>query len=1628
MNKILSIVTLFVLMVVPIFATAIHVPIDYPVIQESIGTQNTTDTFLFSKGKEYFHEMESENESSEKIRFTLGEVKLLSGQKYTKLDYPDKGCISELGMPELPIFSTFYQIDPYQEYEVEFSGIQSRMINDIIIFPYQGIDADNSSIEVDYIKSDFYNEDATFPDQNLVISEPLIMRGIQFLNVSVIPFKYYPDQQQLEVFDVIEIIVKETGEKGNQEFISVPKSKTFEELYSDMILNYEPTRDFDEYQQPAVLYICGGSSENNPYFQQLVSWRHKRGYVVYTASTSEIGYDPYDIKGYIQYSYETFDPPPEFVGLVGDADGSFSVPTFFESWSGYSGEGDMPYSQLDGDDLFPEVLIGRLSFQNTTQLVVIVNKIISYETAQEMNSMPSYYDRAALVGDPSESGVSTIITNEYIEEIMLAHGMTDVRTNFGSGNYADWMVNQLNEGVLYFNYRGFIGASGLNTSELNNGYMLPFAVVLTCATGSFASGTSLSEDFLIIGSPSTPRGAIASVGTATTGTHTRFNNIVDMGIFDGIFPKGLETTGAALANGKLALYNTYPSNLSNWVSIFSHWNNLMGDPATHLWTKKPVVLDVYHDTEIQLGSNFIDIEVQDEFGGAIEGAMVTLLKGNDEIFVSKYSDEMGQVMFPLNYSSTGIIYLTVTKKNYQPYQGVIDITSGPSISLDYQQAILVVDNEDGLLNPGETVGISIPLKNFGSTNIEEVVATLNSSSEYVTITNPTVYYGSIDPGQSQYGFPNFGFTLSGAAINGEDLEFRLDITDNISLVEWQSFVPVDVYGCYLIVDGSGFVEPGETVDFAITLRNSGSFSANDVVAELIYSGELVTVVDGSAIWGEIQPGESVESLDAFTISISTDVINGTILPLNLHIQSSDGYDRHEYYDLQIGEVSVFDPLGPDQYGYYIYDSGDFDYILAPEYNWIEIVPNYGGSGTNLNLSDYGNGIFDNAIAHVDLPFTFQYYGIEYDEITVCTNGWIAFGHSELESFRNYPVPGPGGPSKMVAAFWDDLKTTQSPGEIPPGENNIDLTSLFSGETISGNWKIWVQDTYGDGGCYATDILFILNGHEFELTDSPSNYNHNTYEELGWTDVEVSQEGIVFNATIEFTWNVDSWPEESSLWVESPQGTVSSIVPNASELSANVFIYNDINNEYFVIEWSELSTHVHDTPETFQIILFNNSVQPYGDGEIKIQYKVFNNTSFSYGDHGQYCTVGIENHLSTVGLQYTFNNTYPSAAMELDDETAIFITTRPSVDISELTLPVSFMEDWNLIGLPVMVPNSNYAFLFPDAIDNTLYSFNGSYVSEDMLVTGNGFWLRFENSGSVNITGGNILDQAVNLYEGWNLVSGISQSVYLNNISDPDELIIPGTLYDYGEIGYMESWILEPGKGYWLRTYEPGVITLTSGALAKTANQDFSLNANNISINGSDLYFGVGLSQRERLSYSLPPKPPAGAFDVRFKDGWRVVKDYGEVEVMPTTETLTISYDISLNAGEHHNWVLSSETLDDYVLEDAGELTVPSAERFILERKAVVPATFTLHQNFPNPFNPITTLRYDLPSDALVTLSIYDMLGREITQLVNITQQAGFKSVQWDATDSKGRPVSAGVYLYQIQAGEFVQTKKMVLLK
>ena len=94
----------------------------------------------------------------------------------------------------------------------------------------------------------------------------------------------------------------------------------------------------------------------------------------------------------------------------------------------------------------------------------------------------------------------------------------------------------------------------------------------------------------------------------------------------------------------------------------------------------------------------------------------------------------------------------------------------------------------------------------------------------------------------------------------------------------------------------------------------------------------------------------------------------------------------------------------------------------------------------------------------------------------------------------------------------------------------------------------------------------------------------------------------------------------------------------------------------------------------------------------------------------------------------------------------------------------------------------------------------------------------------------------------------------------------------------------------------------------------------------------------------------------------------------------------------------------------------------------LPITYNLYNAYPNPFNPTTQIRYDLPDDALVNITIYDIMGRSIRSLVNSNQTAGYRSIRWDGKNNLGEGVSAGMYIYMIQAGKFSQTKKMVLLK
>jgi len=119
------------------------------------------------------------------------------------------------------------------------------------------------------------------------------------------------------------------------------------------------------------------------------------------------------------------------------------------------------------------------------------------------------------------------------------------------------------------------------------------------------------------------------------------------------------------------------------------------------------------------------------------------------------------------------------------------------------------------------------------------------------------------------------------------------------------------------------------------------------------------------------------------------------------------------------------------------------------------------------------------------------------------------------------------------------------------------------------------------------------------------------------------------------------------------------------------------------------------------------------------------------------------------------------------------------------------------------------------------------------------------------------------------------------------------------------------------------------------------------------------------------------------------------------------------------------SLTDLLVQGADRRTLRAVN---LADLLLTPSDFALSHNYPNPFNPVTTIRYAIPQAERVTLRVYNLLGQQVATLVDARQEAGFYAIQWDGKDAQGRRAASGVYFYRMQAGKFTRTEKMLLLK
>ncbi len=357
--------------------------------------------------------------------------------------------------------------------------------------------------------------------------------------------------------------------------------------------------------------------------------------------------------------------------------------------------------------------------------------------------------------------------------------------------------------------------------------------------------------------------------------------------------------------------------------------------------------------------------------------------------------------------------------------------------------------------------------------------------------------------------------------------------------------------------------------------------------------------------------------------------------------------------------------------------------------------------------------------------------------------------------------------------------------------------------------------------------------------------------------------------------------------------------------------------------------------------------------------------------------------------------------------------------------VSVNSDWNIVSVPLSLANMQYNSVFP-GVASLAYTYNSGYISENILRNAVGYWMKFNSSANFNLTGTIVAPEQIPVANGWNLVGPLEKNIPVSAILSSPPAIISSSFFGY-QGGYIVTDTLRVGKGYWIKSsaagflYRAGADEPVISSVSQKSEQGIELNFESGQSGSVSLYVSRTAGESD---YSLPPVPPAGIFDVRFGTDKYVETVGGNHLIKINSEDAVI---ISLRNSEGKSFILRDAvngSIFTAELREGERIEIPSnLESIIIETGASVPSDFSLEQNFPNPFNPSTSIGFNLPSDAKVRITVFDALGREVSVILDEFRPAGSYKVSMDAS-----ALSSGVYYYKMKAGQFEALRKMVVVK
>lgn len=755
----------------------------------------------------------------------------INGEVMQKLHMQDAYPLLKAGFPELLSSAVSVIIPEGSRPTAEILSTDFQIVNQVNLAPSKGkLYRNVDPATVPSHKGAAYQEDSFLLEDSVALGAPYLLRDFYGVAVQVFPFAYNPVRQTLKVYKTITFKIN----FNSRQAVKQPQKivKPFDAVYADHFLNYNSTKSDPLTEDGSILIIS--PEEFCTALQPYVEWKTKTGYPTTVVTLESIGNSSTAVKNYIRTYYE--ENHMAYVLLVGDN-------TKFPNIMAGGNVSDNYYGEIAGSDVYPDVIIGKISAETVAHVTTQVERFIQYEqNPPETTHFPIYMGIASSEGPGDNNeydydhirNIGTLLESyTYTSGYELFEGSQGGQDASGDPS-ASMVAQRVNSGVGIINYCGHGSetswvTTGFNVGNVNNSLTntgkLPFIISVACVNGDYSGRTCFAEAWMRATYNGQPSGAVSTLMSTINQpwespmcAQDHMNEYLT-----GSNGKSRQCTfGGIVFNGFIKMLDNY-----NDYEVTRTWI-LFGDPTLMVRTASPQQLPLTYNEICPLGVSNIT------FSSAVENAKVIVSKNNEIVASGKIQN--GSVVLNISNLPVEVDTLTViaTASNYLPFEGQIYRipTDGPYVICD---GINFRDDQNNIPESGDFMILDLNVNNVGSQPAQVVYTRVYSDDPYISLYDNVHIINQLNAGETTTVTGSFFMQIAAntpayhrAPITVEFVDSNNDTTRSRHYLD---ICAPDIVILSMQVDDSslgnnnGKFDYGETVELVFTVGNKGNGDA-----------------------------------------------------------------------------------------------------------------------------------------------------------------------------------------------------------------------------------------------------------------------------------------------------------------------------------------------------------------------------------------------------------------------------------------------------------------------------------------------------------------------------------------------------------------------------------------------------------------------------------------------------------------------------------------------------------------------------------------------------------------------------------------------------------------------------------